>query len=424
MRLFITIWLGQLISFLGSDLTNFAIGIWIYQKTGSVTQLSLISLFIMLPGILIAPIAGAFVDRWNRRVCMIISDCVAMSCTIAIALLVTFGHLEVWHIYLGIALSSIFNTLGNLAYTASISSLVPKQHLGRASGMVQIADATAQLISPILAGVFLTNIGLRGIIAIDCSTFLISLIALISVKFPQITITTTQETPFSQQISYGWNYIYSRKGLLSLLIFFATSNFAISIAEVLIKPLVLSLTDAATLGIVLSLAGSGLMLGSIFMIVWGGPKTNRIFGVIGSEAIIGLCIICIGLQASIPLITTASFVGFFCVPIVNGCSQAIWQIKVAPDIQGRVFAARRAIAFASRPLAYLLAGPLADKVFEPAMGEYGILASTVGSIIGVGKGRGIALLCIVTGFLTLLITIIAYHYPRLRWLEKELPDIV
>lgn len=416
--------MGKSWAFIGSDLTSFAVGIWVYQKTGSVTQLSLISLLILLPGIIVAPIAGALVDRWNRRVCMILSDCGAMICSIAIVLLITSGKLEVWHIYLAITLSSVFNTFGNLAYTANISLLVPKQHLGRASGMVQVADAVAQLVSPLLAGVLLGSIGLRGIIILDGITFIISITALLSVKFPKAPVTETANTPLLQQVVYGWNYIIRRKGLLALLIFFASSNFVVGIAEILVKPLVLSFTNAAALGTLLSLASSGLMLGSILMSVWGGPKQNRIVGVIGLEAILGFCFVLIGLKPSITWITAAGYFGFFTVPIINGCSQAIWQVKVAPDVQGRVFAVRRALALASRPLAYLVAGPLADKVFEPLMSENGVLAKNIGLIIGVGKGRGIGLLFIITGILTITSTFIAYQYPRLRQLEKELPDVI
>ncbi len=287
MRKFIIVWLGQIISFTGSDLTSFAVAIWVYQKTGSVTQFSLISLFILLPGIIVAPVAGALVDRWNRRVCMILSDCGAMSCSIAIVSLITLGRLEIWHIYLAVTLSSVFNTFGNLAYTANISLLVPKQYLGRASGMVQIADAVAQLVSPLLAGVLLAGVGLRGIIILDGITFIVSIIALLSVRFQSAPITETVNTPLLQQVVYGWNYIVRRKGLLALLIFFATSNFVVGIAEILVKPLVLSFTNAAALGTLLSLASSGLMLGSILMSVWGEPKQNRILGILGFEAILG-----------------------------------------------------------------------------------------------------------------------------------------
>jgi hypothetical protein len=166
------------------------------------------------------------------------------------------------------------------------------------------------------------------------------------------------------------------------------------------------------------------MLGSVLMSIWGGPKQNRILGVLVFEALLGFCLIFIGLKPSIIWITAAGFVAFFCVPIVNGSSQAIWLSKVAPDVQGRVFAVRRAIAWASRPLAYLVARPLADKVFEPLMSENGVLAKTIGLIIGVGKGRGIGLIFIITGVLTIISTVLAYQYPRLRLVEKELPDVV
>jgi MFS family permease len=155
MGIFLVVWFGQLVSLIGPGLTNFALGVWVYQRTGSVTQFSLILLFAVLPSILISPVAGAMVDRWNRRVSRILSDSGAGITTVAMALLLTTGNVEIWHIYLAVSLSSVCKAFQLPAYTASTSSLVPKEFLPRASGMVQSAEACGQLISPLLAGVLL-----------------------------------------------------------------------------------------------------------------------------------------------------------------------------------------------------------------------------------------------------------------------------
>ena len=151
MGVFLIVWFGQVISLIGSGLTSFALGVWVYQRTGSVTQFSLILLSAMLPSILISPVAGALVDRWNRRWCMILSDSGPGITTVAIALLLATGSLQIWHIYLAVSLSSVCKAFQLPADTASTSSLVPKEFLPRASGMVKSAEASAQLISPLLA---------------------------------------------------------------------------------------------------------------------------------------------------------------------------------------------------------------------------------------------------------------------------------
>ena len=148
MRIFTLIWFGQLISFIGFGLTRFALGVWVYRNTGSVTQFALISLFAILPSILLSPLVGVLVDRWNRRTCMILSDAGAGLSTLAIVLLLLVGRLEVWHIYLVVAVSSTFNAFQWPAYAAATTMLVPKQHLGRASGMVQLAEAIADETLP------------------------------------------------------------------------------------------------------------------------------------------------------------------------------------------------------------------------------------------------------------------------------------
>ena len=154
-RTFLLIWFGQLISLTGTGLTGFALGVWVYQRTGSVTQFALIALATTLPGILFSPIAGALVDRWDRRWAMFLSDAGASVCTLSMCLLLFAGRLQVWEIYIAMSISSTITAFQWPAYSAATTLLVPKEHLGRASGMVQIADAVAQIGSPVIAGVMM-----------------------------------------------------------------------------------------------------------------------------------------------------------------------------------------------------------------------------------------------------------------------------
>ncbi|MBW4497710.1 MAG: MFS transporter [Oscillatoria princeps RMCB-10] len=428
MRVFLLIWCGQLVSLIGSGLTSFALGVWVYERTGSVTQFALISVFARLPALLLFPFAGALIDRWNRRWAMILSDSGAGLSTVAIALLLVTGRLEIWHIYLAVAVSSAFSAFQWPAYSAATTLLVPKQHLGRASGMIQLGEAAAQFLAPMLAAGLLSLIHLPGIILTDFATFLFSLATLISIRFPDAktntnTVRKAGAPSLLREMADGWTYITARPGLLGLLIFIAIGNFAIGIAQVLFAPVILAFAPVAVLGTVQSIACSGMVVGSILMSVWGGPK-RRMYAVFGFELLIGLSIFFMGVRASIPLIMVAGFGAYFSAAFFLGSGQAILQTKVAPEVQGRVFAVRRALGGSSLPLGYLVAGPLADRIFEPLMATNGLLAGSIGQIIGVGTGRGIGLLLAISGAMVMLTTVVGYQYPRLRLLEDELPDAI
>lgn len=390
------------------------------------TQFALISLFTSLPGIVFSPIAGALVDRWDRQRAMIISDTGAGLCTLSIALLLLANRLEVWQIYVAMGISSTFSAFQWPAYSAATTLLVSKENLGRASGMVQIAEAIAQIASPVSGGALMGVIGVQGVILLDFATFLFAVFTLLIIRVPKPEMTAEGKAgqgALLREAAYGWKYIHARRGLLGLLLFFAATNFATGIVQVLFTPLVLSFTTAAMLGLLLSIGGLGFLAGSLTMSVWGGPK-HRIYGILGANLLMGIVLFAAGFPPRAWILGAAAFLFFFSLPITNGCSQAIWQSKTAPDVQGRVFAVRRMIAWASLPLAYLVAGPLADQVFEPLLAEGGPLASSAGQIIGVGVGRGIGLLYIILGFMILMATLMAYLYPRLCQAENELPDFL
>ncbi len=426
MRIFSVVWFGQLVSTLGSGLSGFALGVWVYQETGSATLFALNMLAFALPNILISPFAGALADRWDRRWVMIMSDAGAGLGTLAIALLLLSGRLEVWHVYIATAFMSAFSTFQWPAYSAATTLLVPKKHLGRAGGLVQIGEAISQLASPAIAGALFVTIGLQGVVLIDFATFAFAVLTLLFVRFPKPEATAAGEAgkgSILKEAAYGWRYIITRPGLFGLLLVFAASNFLSGLWNPLITPMLLEMTSPQMLGYLASIAGVGMLLGTLVMSAWGGPR-RRIHGVLGFMFIAGIFTALFGLRPSLPLITFAGFCMLFTVPIINASSQALWQSKVAADVQGRVFAVRRMIAWSTMPLAYIVAGPLADKVFTPLLEVGGPLASSVGRVIGVGPGRGIGFMFIVMGFLEILVVIAGYLYPRVRLVEDELPDAI
>lgn len=426
MATFLVVWAGQVVSVLGSYLTGFALAVWIYQQTGSATFFALITLVTTLPGMLLLPFAGALVDRCDRRWAMILSDSGAGAATLVLALLIWGDHLQLWHVYVLMSVISIFSALRWPAFTAAITTMVPSRHLGRANGMAQLAEAAAQILAPLLAGALVMSIGRQGVVLIDFASYLFAVVTLLAVRMPPPVVTqegASHRGSLWREARSGWSFIHRRPGLLAVLMLLAVTNIGTGLVQVLLSPMVLSFASPAVLGRVLTVAGFGMLAGGLVMSVWGGPR-RRVVGLLGFLLLQGVILPFGGLRASAPLIAAGAFIYLFAVPILNGTNQALWQSKVAPDLQGRVFAVRRLVALSTLPLAYLTAGPLADRVFEPLMAAGGPLAGNVGRLIGVGKGRGMALMLFVIGFFIVLVVAVASRSPRLRRLESELPDVL
>lgn len=424
MRRFMIIMLGQLFSLVGSGVMSFALGVWLYSETGQAMPFAITALVSILPRVLIGPFAGALVDRWNRKRVMIISDLLAACVTVILALLIYTDSLLVWHIYLGAGLIATFGTFQDPALTASVTMLVEKEDFARAAGFRQGVYAMQTLLAPLLAGALYGLIGLRGIVFIDLAAAAVAISILLAVTVPQPEETEegkANKGTIIKEAASGFSYIFGRPGLASMLIYFAFVNFFANASGILLTPLVLSFADAGALGITQTVGGVGMLLGSLLMGVWKGFK-KKITGVYVGIALAGVGFGILGLRPLIPLIAFGQFFGLFFIPIANAMAQAIWQTKVAPDMQGRVFATRSVIAISMMPFAYLLSGTLADNVFEPMMLESGALAGLLGPILGVGPGRGVGVMFMMTFVLLLILTLLAWAYPGLRNVEADLPD--
>ncbi|MEA2693612.1 MAG: hypothetical protein QOJ16_2999 [Acidobacteriota bacterium] len=426
MRAFSIIWSGQVVSMCGSALSSFAVGVWVYQKTGSATQFALIALFASLPGLLLAPLAGALLDRFDRRALMLLADCGSGLATLGLALLLGAGALHVWQVYLIVAINRSFDSLKLPALSASTTLIVPKGQLPRASGMAQVGPAVAQIAAPVLAGALIVWIGLQGVVAIDFTTFLVAAATVFPFAIPRPAASLAGQAArgslFKEALS-GWSYIRERPGLLGLLAFFAGSYFSLGIVQVLLTPLVLSFATPVVLGTVLSVATSGLLIGGVAVGVLGVPR-RRVRAILACTLLQGIALLAGGLRPSTALVAATAFVVLCGTPVVRACSEVLWQTRVEPDLQGRVFAMRRLIGGSTLPLAALVAGPLADRVFNPLLVPDGALAGSVGHLIGVGKGRGIGLLFVVLGVLTVITVALGFLSPRLSRLEEDLPEVL
>ncbi len=425
LRTFFIVWFGQLISLVGTSLTGFGLSIFIYLETGSVTQLAAISMAALLPRLALTPFAGALVDRWDRRKAMLLSDLGAGVGTLALAGLYFTDNLAIWNIVLAVGISGIFQAFQWPAYNAAMQVLVPKDQLGRASGLVQLAEGVGQLGGPILAGVLIATTWVGGVFVVDVLTFLFAVGTLLVVRFPRPVVSEAGAEGAGtiwEETKYGFKYVWKRHGLFALMIYFAGINLAFGFIGPLFIPLGLSVTGPAELGTAFAIGSTGLIAGGLVASAWGGPK-HRIAGIMTVGALLGLCMVAVGFRASIIWITAIVWIAMSMLPIATASSQALWLSKVEPDLQGRISAVRMTVAQIAIPISYLLVGPLADYVFEPMMADDGLLAGPLGSIIGSGDGRGYALFFMAIGVGVVVMSFIAWSYPPLRHVEAEIPDV-
>ena len=364
MTAFTAIWFGQVVSLLGSAMTWFAFTIWAWQKTGDATTLAMVSFFAYLPTVLFTPIAGTFVDRWNRKLVMLLSDAATALGTLAALLLLLTGNLQIWHIYVISLLAGFFTAFQYPAYAAAVSTMLPKEQYTRAEGMLGLAYTLSGILAPIFAAALLGRVGITGIMLIDLATFLAAFATLIWARIPQPKTTAVgQESrgSFWKETAFGFRYIFGRRSLLALTSLFMAANFFLAIGATLMAPLILSQTgnSESALAAVQSTGAVGGVVGGALLMFWGGPK-RRIHGVLlGGMGASLLGIAWLGVANSLLLWSAGSFFFSFFEPFVEGGNIAIWQSKVEADIQGRVFSARHLLVRVPFMLGIAASGPLA-----------------------------------------------------------------
>jgi MFS transporter, DHA3 family, macrolide efflux protein len=411
---------------LGSKLSEFALAIWAYQQIGSITQVAFLVVLMYLPTILAAPLAGALVDRWNRRWAMILSDVVAASCSFVALLLSVSGHLQLWHIYLGVPILAVFSAFQAPAYTAAIAQLVPKQHQGRANGLADLPQGVGAILTALSATWLIGVIKLEGILLIDCLTFIPTLLILLNVRFPKVPYKVNQNLKSStllrtllQESKSSWFYIKARSSLFKLWIFIIWTYFTIGMFDIAFWLLVLKL-GAATKVVAISSTGFGMLAGSTIMSTWGGPK-RRVSGILNLTTMQGLVVIilALGIKSSLIFAGIGVFIYQLADPIIMGSNRTIWQSKVPIELQGRVFSLQLMLQRAALIPAFLVAGILVDHLFEPFLTKNQLLRNMLGQFIGHEPGAGICLFLIILGISKFLISMIAYQDPLLLKVEMS-----
>lgn len=408
-------------------MTSFALGIWAWEKTGSAQALALVGVFTYAPLIIVTPFVGVLVDRWNRKLVMMLSDLGAAVSSVIVLVLLLAGDLEIWHIYTTTAFASVFQAFQWPAYSASATLMVPKESFSRASGLISMIESGSNIIAPLLAGLLVGFIGVQGILVIDLLTFLLAITTLILVFIPKTDQSRSRISikEFFQEVTFGFRYIIQREGLLKLQFVFFAANFMTVIGWAVISPMVLARTggDAQILGAVESFAAAGGLIGGLLLVIWGGPK-KLVWGVLFGWILNGLLgRFLMGISAIPWVWMLSAFLLAFFMPTINGNNQAIWQKKVPPGKQGRVFSTRRFIAQVTIPLSMGISGWLADHVFEPAFSNSQAWGSRLfGGLFGVGPGSGLSLMIALSGLMVAMVGAVGLLSKRIKYVETELPD--
>lgn len=428
MKAFYTIWAGQFVSLLGTGMTRFALTLWAWDLTGSATALAFVAFFSFAPSIFFSPIAGALVDRWDRKLVMMISDLAAGVGTIVLLVLSLMGTLELWHLYLVAFLAGSFESFQFPAYSAAITTMVNKDQYARTSAMMGLAGSASGIIAPILTGAIYAFVGLKGILTLDIVTFLFAYVTLLIIHIPNAKRSkegAESRGGFWKEVSYGFRFMWQRRSLFWLQTSFFFANLIFGMTIILVSPMILARTgnNEQLLGVVMSMMAVGGLIGGLVMSIWGGFKERKVRGVLWSFALSGLLsMVILGMSQTLIWWAFGAAILGLMGPVANASNQAIWQAKVPPDVQGKVFAARRVLATTSTPAAMIIGGLLSDYVFEPAMQADGVWAGTFGNLVGVGDGAGMGLLLVIMGVLITIVGIIGYSVPAIRNVEAIIPD--
>lgn len=426
---FYLIWAGQLVSTLGTMLTSFAVGVWLFQQTASVLDYARLTMFATLPALLLMPWTGSMADRWNKKYVLMIGEALALVSTAGMGLLFYLDRFQVWQLYVLQVILSVSMAFQAPAAYAAVSVLVPKSQFGRASGMFQLSTAMAQLAAPLVAASLLAAIGITGIVVLDVASFGFALMGLALARFPAAAAATSASVEASKEASRGairdlqWSlrYLLDRPTLAILYGYTSMGAFLSGMVVVMISPMVLANYSPQVLAWVTTCGAFGILGSGLVMVAWGGPKQWTPL-VLGFNLVEGLAIAAAGYFYTVPVMCIAAVVVMLCSSCLSGCMAAVWRRKLPRDRQGSFGAFQQAVTLALMPASAFLGGMLAHHFFEPALLPGGLLHESVGAWFGTGKGRGVGLLFMAAGLLAALVSLFSLAHRRLYRFESEVPD--
>ncbi|MEM8639252.1 MAG: MFS transporter [Cyanobacteria bacterium P01_G01_bin.54] len=424
MQTFLILWFGQLVSAIGSQMTLFALTVWAWEQTGSATTLALIGFFALLSGMVATPLVGHWVDRYPRKRLMLIGDSAIALAVLSIFWLSQTQQLQLWHLYAAALWIGPLSQLQGLAYQASLTTLLPKKHYTRASSLGMMIFYGSQILAPAFAGTLYPSLGLTGIMAIDLGTFCIALVTLCVVRIPTPSADSTANEPSKahlwHSLTTGIRYICDRPALIRLLSITTTFWFFHELADTVVSPMILAQTNNNTtvLGTVSSAMGLGGVLGTLAITIWDGTQRREQDLALGMMGV-GLSRIAFGWGRSPAVWLITQFLASLQFPLFGSAEQALWLATVEPQLQGRVFALQRLSQQGAIALAMLIAGPLADHVFEPALATDGFGVVLLGQYFQPGPGAGTRFLITLCAGCMALVGLLALRLPALQQLESD-----
>lgn len=421
---FLVVWAGQLVSGIGTGMTAFALGAYAFNLTGRATSYAAIILCAFLPSFVLRPVGGVLADRFDRRLLIVIGDLGAAAGVTSIVLMMFAGRIELWHIYVGVIISAVFVAVHIPAYKASITDWVPPESYAKASGLMQLAGASQFLLSPMIAGILLGFLDLKYILIIDILTFLFAIATVSVVRRRMIPVPTTQRpAAFLDDLREGFRATVEHREVVTLVGLTALVLFYVGLLQTLFGPMVLSFTNVKTLGLAQSMCAFGMLVSSA-VIGMLGTRKDLVAVLASSLGVAGLCFSFLGLSTNIVLLVIPGFFFFFVIPFINTNIDVLIRRNVANAKQGRVWSFISVITHSGSVAAYLVAGYLADHVFNPLFVAGGRLAdSPFGRLVGVGPGRGIAFMFVVSGMIVLVLALVVFRSHEIRKLEDTANEI-
>ena len=414
---FMLLWSGGFISAIGSGLTSFGLGVYIFQQTGKASQMALVTLLAFLPSLLLGPVAGVLADRHDRRLLMVLGDSLSAVGLLFILVSLMQGEARLWQICVGVTISSVFASLLEPAYKATITDLLDPEQYSKASGLVQIAGSAKYLVSPVLAGFLLTISDIRLLLLLDICTFFVTVSTTLEVKKGLKGRKAEKGSSFSAELKTGWDALTGKKGILTLVVMGALITFCLGVIQTLASPMVLSFSDSVTLGTLMTVITLGMLVSSA---VLGGISIQNGYAGLLSLSLFGAGIFMalFGLRENVVFMGAAGFLFFAMLPFANASLDYLLRTNIENRLQGRAWGMIGLISQLGYVAAYAVSGLLADYVFTPLLLDGGPLSESVGKILGTGPGRGIGLLIILAGLLLCVTSGILLCMKSIRSLEN------
>ncbi|WP_189073182.1 MFS transporter [Deinococcus sedimenti] len=429
LRGYTVIWTGQFFSSLGAGMTTFALALWLWEETHRATAFSLLTVVTFAPLIVLTPLVGALVDRWNghlKRV-MMIGDAARLLTSVLLLALLLGGHLSPGWLYAVVLLEAVTGAFQWPADSAATTVMLRPEDYARAGGIQTAVTSLSAVLAPPLGALLYHSVGLSGLVTLDLLGGALALTSLLLVRVPNPPVSDAGRASRSnlwRESLYGFRFILAHPALLTLQLVFLFGNLLNGLTFTLQTPLILARSGesggAAALAAVQMAAGLSGVASGLIIAAWGGPK-RRLHGVLIGWAVSFGTLLLLGAGPSLPFWMLAAVIGAFSAPLTNSSNQALWQTRTPADIQGKVFAARRVIAMLALPAAAFAAGPLADRVLTPATAPGGTLAGVADALVPAG-GAGIALLYLLVGVTGVTVMLAMFTVPRLRAVEHPAPD--